>query len=110
MEDESGPDRNQFKMKCEAWSLERGAGRLRDSRRSETGDGSLWRPTDEKTKRLRAGAETALGEAEGKRRDEESNEGKRWERGKGEERLKDDEPEVIGQTCQTGKPSYRMTC
>jgi hypothetical protein len=26
-----------------------------------------------------------------------------WE---GEERLKDDEPEVIGQTCQTGKPSY----
>ena len=61
--------------------------------------------------RLRAGAETALGEAEGKRRDEESNEGKgvkvgTWE---GEERLKDDEPEVGGQTSQNGKPSYRIT-
>jgi hypothetical protein len=31
--------------------------------------------------RLRAGAETALVEAEGKRRDEESNEGKRCEGG-----------------------------
>ena len=53
--------------------------------------------------RLRAGAETALGEAEGKPRDEESNEGKRCEGGNvgREERLKDDELEVGGQSCQT---------
>jgi hypothetical protein len=61
--------------------------------------------------RLRAGAETALGEAEGKPRDEESNEGKRCEGGTvgREERLKDDELEVGGQSCQTKKPSDRMT-